>query len=72
MLGEDEFGLCDIELWDSEASFDAYVRDRFMPAFDRLGVPFPPAPRVMVVYKALQATEAEQIVPRLQGAALPA
>ncbi len=63
LLGQDAFGLCNLELWESEELFDAYVRDRFMPAFDKLGAPYPPAPRIMAVYNALQLRDAEAIVP---------
>jgi hypothetical protein len=65
-LGHDGFGLCSLEIWESEALFDDYVRDRFMPAFDRLGLPYPPAPRVMNLYKAFEQAGAQTVIARLQ------
>jgi hypothetical protein len=67
LLGQDGFGLCNLEIWESEAAFDTYVRERFMPAFDRLGMPYPPAPRVMAVYNALQRADAETHIRRVDA-----
>lgn len=66
LLGHDADGLLNIELWESEDLYDAYVRDRFLPAFDRLGLAHPPPPRVMFIHNALQLEEAVDHVPRAQ------
>lgn len=66
LLGHDADGLLNIELWESEDLFEAYVRDRFNPAFDRLGLPYPPAPRIMFLHNALQLEDATAHVPRIQ------
>lgn len=68
LLGHDAGGLLNIELWESEDLYDDYVRGRFRPAFDRLGLPYPPPPRIMFVHNALQLEEAADHVPRVQRA----
>lgn len=68
LLGHDAGGLLNIELWESEDLYDAYVRDRFLPAFDRLGLPYPPAPRIMFVHNALQLEDAADHVPHARRA----
>lgn len=64
LLGHDNNGLLNIELWESQALFDTYVRERFNPAFDRLGLPHPPPPRIMALHNGLQLQDAEAHVPR--------
>ena len=68
LLGHDAAGLTDVQIWESEDVFDAYVAARFHPAFERLGLPYPPAPRIMHLYNAVQDQSAEAHVPRLERA----
>ena len=39
--GPTETGWRIVSLWDSRASFDAYVRDRLAPGLERAGIPKP-------------------------------
>lgn len=65
LLGHDAGGLLNIELWESREQYEAYVEERFNPAFVRLGLPYPPPPRIMFLHNALQLEDAGEHVPRI-------
>lgn len=72
LLGSDEAGLLDVQIWESRAQFDAYLETRFLPAFDALRLPRPTAPRILDFYNGAQSGEAERLVPLLAATLVPA
>lgn len=56
LAGFDSDGILSIEVWDSRAAFDAYVRDRFGPTLNRLGHQDLPAPRILKLHNGAQLT----------------
>lgn len=69
LLGHDADGLLNIELWETEDLYADYVRTRFLPAFDHMGLPRPPEPRIMFLHNALQSEDAAAHVPRIRALA---
>lgn len=67
--GFDKQGACSVELWESEAQFEAYRRDRYDPACEQAGLGRLEA-RVLEVHNAAAAGSVETYVPILEAARL--